>query len=172
MARKLHIWIMAAGALLLTQGLAQAQYQFGPPTGPPGPGSMPVISPYLNLFRGDQSLLLNYWGLVQPQFAFQRSIGGLQQQVTGNTATETQLLNAYSSVAALPPTGVGAGFMTQRAYFMTLQGGGGAFGIGRGVGIGGGGVGGGGAGIAAAAAGAAPGAGGAPFSAGFSPSGR
>jgi hypothetical protein len=89
---------LAAGA-----GEAQAQYQ---------PPSSPVISPYLNLFRGGGSLTSNYFTLVRPQLDFQASLNQVQQQIQYGLQNTT--------VQAIDPgvtTGQVAGFMTHQAYF-------------------------------------------------------
>jgi hypothetical protein len=153
MRRASTTWVLAIGLVLFSNGLVQAQFR--PPTGVGGfgggfggggiggPGSYPVFSPYLNLFRGDQSLMLNYWGLVQPQVAFQQAIGGLQQDVQGlaGQAVNAQLASMQSQYGFIPPTGmIPAGFQTQRLYFMNFRGSGGAgggFGGGMGGGAGG-----------------------------------
>src|SRR5262249_5946387 len=57
---------------------AHAQYPLGPAT---GPGYNPPVSPYLNLVRRGTDPAINYFGLVRPEIAFQRSISSLQQQV-------------------------------------------------------------------------------------------
>src|ERR1700730_9031642 len=77
-------WALSIGLLaFLLNGPVHAQFY---PT-----SARPAISPYVNLLRGNSnSLTLNYYGLVQPQFQFyganaglQQQIGGLQQQYSG-----------------------------------------------------------------------------------------
>jgi hypothetical protein len=88
----------------------------------------PVISPYINLLRNNTFGLnngtlgaLNYYGLVQPQFAFQGQINTLQQQVATNQQMITTGLGATTGV---PVTGHPAYFLSSGAYFLNnLRGG-------------------------------------------------
>jgi hypothetical protein len=76
-----------------------------------GPGVRPPVSPYLNLLnQGDPAI--NYYGLVRPQFAYNRALQNL-----GN---ELNYLEATPQGGSLPPsqTGIRATFMTQYKYFM------------------------------------------------------
>ena len=101
--------VLAIGVFLGVGQMARAQFQFGRPGigGPAGPGSYSTFSPYLNLLRGDQSTLLNYWGLVQPQMSFQQQIGGLQQEFIGGQASDQQMLRmalqSSGGFTAMPP---------------------------------------------------------------------
>jgi hypothetical protein len=117
----------------------------------------PVISPYINLLRNNPIGLnngtlgaLNYYGLVQPQLAFQGQIGNLQQQVATNQQMITTGLGATTGV---PVTGHPAYFLTSGGYFLTsLRGPNTGFG-GGGTGYPGGGFAAGGRGIGGFAAG-------------------
>ncbi|MBM4070093.1 MAG: hypothetical protein FJ271_14240 [Planctomycetes bacterium] len=77
----------------------------------------PMFSPYLNLFRNDAPLFLNYYGLVEPQFQAQAAIGQLQQGVSN-----LQDASMAGKEIAMPATGIRSGYMTQSRYFMTLGG--------------------------------------------------
>jgi hypothetical protein len=88
----------------------------------------PLISPYINLLRNNPTGFtnpalnaINYYGLVQPQFAFQGTINGLQQQVANNQQLITTGLGAATTV---PMTGHPAYFLTNGGYFLNnLRGG-------------------------------------------------
>jgi hypothetical protein len=101
---------------LLTMGTlgsaAWAQMPF--PGG--GPAASPPFSPYLNLLRRDNPMYLNYFGLVQPQQNFQRSIQTLNQNVAGATMAANQAMTTNG----IPGTGHAAYFMNTQGYFLTI----------------------------------------------------
>jgi hypothetical protein len=74
---RLLIFVMTCGCgLAANDALAQLPYlqsrsfsSYGRPGGI-GPTSRPTFSPYLNLLRGENSTLLNYYGLVRPEIEF------------------------------------------------------------------------------------------------------
>ncbi len=109
-----HRFVFAAAVALLLVGGAAAQ------PGGPAPVS-PPFSPYLNLLRGGGSPALNYYGIVRPQQQSSQAIQGVQAGLTSNAATLNDLQNGGS----LPATGVAAGYLTHRGYFLTQGGGGG-----------------------------------------------
>jgi hypothetical protein len=109
--------------LALTSGSALAQRY-----GPTPPGSRPTYSPYLNLFRRGQPLYQNYYGLVRPQQEFERSIAGLQQQVTANRTAIGEAEEAQVN-PNLRPTGHNFGYFSHQGYFLNnARGGGGTAG--------------------------------------------
>jgi hypothetical protein len=85
-----------------------------------GAGVRPPVSPYLNLLNtGDPAI--NYYGLVRPQFAYNRAIQNLGNELNYLEATPQ---------GNLPPsqTGIRSTFMTQYKYFMNNgYGGGGGY---------------------------------------------
>ncbi|MEZ6059940.1 MAG: hypothetical protein R3C19_06235 [Planctomycetaceae bacterium] len=113
------------------------------------PFDRPTVSPYLNLFRGDNSGgVLNYYGLVRPQLDFQQA-----NQQLGMNLQALQLQQNYLQQGGGLQRGVQSysqlGITGHPATFMSFSGvGGGGGGIGAGGigvgGIGGGGIGGGG----------------------------
>jgi hypothetical protein len=74
---RLLIFVMTCGcSLMASDAIAQLPYlqsrsfsSYGRPGGI-GPTSRPTFSPYLNLLRGENSTLLNYYGLVRPEIEF------------------------------------------------------------------------------------------------------
>jgi hypothetical protein len=99
-------------ALTVAAGPARAQYPVNS-RGVPGYTSPPV-SPYINLLRSGSNPAINYYGLVRPQFQFQNSITGLQQQVT--TLDQTQ---AEAEAGVLPSTGHPVQFFNYSHYYST-----------------------------------------------------
>jgi hypothetical protein len=75
--------------------------------------TMPGYSPYLNLLRAGAPPGFNYYGLVRPEVQWRTAVGQLQQQ----TAFNRQEIADVEATAAIPPTGVVAGFQTQTVYF-------------------------------------------------------
>jgi hypothetical protein len=139
------LWLTAL-SFAICSGAAEAQgYQGGAGY---NPGSRPAYSPYLNLTRTDAPAYQNYYGLVRPQVNFANQIQQLDQQQALAGAQTSALEGAFG----LPATGHAANFQTQRKYFQTRGGAGGAArfgGLGGGLaggGLGGGGLGGGGLG--------------------------
>jgi hypothetical protein len=93
-------------ALLLISGaIAHAQ----------GAITQPTVTPWLNLYRGGNSVAMNYYNLVKPEFTVRGAIGQLQQQNNTNQQSITDLTTPAGPLV----TGHAAGFMTQRAYFQT-----------------------------------------------------
>jgi hypothetical protein len=93
-------------ALLLVSGaVANAQ----------GAITQPTVTPWLNLYRGGNSVAMNYYNLVRPEFTVRGAIGQLQQQ----TNTNQQAISDLTVPSGPVVTGHAAGFMTQRAYFQT-----------------------------------------------------
>src|SRR5437879_5398268 len=80
------------------------------------PAKRPAVSPYNNLIRAGTDPAINYYGLVRPEIAFRNAIQQLDQEQANLYQQQQQDLATYN---ALPPTGQGAGFMTQSKYFMT-----------------------------------------------------
>ncbi len=89
------LWLLAL-CCGLTAGDAAAQLpylqsrsfsRYGRPGGI-GPTSRPTFSPYLNLLRGENSTLFNYYGLVRPEIEFRAAN---QQFQSGLGRVDTQL---------------------------------------------------------------------------------
>lgn len=94
MSRQLICVLIAWCGLTASDAAAQLPYQqsrsfssYGRPGGI-GPTSRPTFSPYLNLLRGGNSTLFNYYGLVRPEMEFraanqqfQSSFGRVDQQL-------------------------------------------------------------------------------------------
>jgi hypothetical protein len=100
----------------LCGGTAWGQSMYG--RGPAYPGQRPTYSPYLNLFRGGNPVL-NYYGLVKPEFEFRGAVAGLRTQVAG---AQSDINALQAGDTTLPATGRKVGFMTQSKYFMTMSG--------------------------------------------------
>jgi hypothetical protein len=96
----------------------QAQYPGQPPGGRFGGGAggqlgRPAVSPYLNLLNSGDTAI-NYYGLVRPQFAYNRAIQNLGNEINyleANPAGNQMLQQSFQ-------TGTRATFMTQSKYFM------------------------------------------------------
>jgi hypothetical protein len=73
----------------------------------------PVVSPYINLFRGGVNPAINYYGIVRPEVDFRRSIGGLQQQLIA----QQQAAAAPEEYGVLPATGHLPTFRNYAHYF-------------------------------------------------------
>ena len=83
--------LLAVGVLCtLADSGAPAQFQ-QPRFGGIAPVTQPAVSPYINLLRRDNPAYLNYYGLVRPEVEFRNSINLLQQQVTTNQQSITDL---------------------------------------------------------------------------------
>jgi hypothetical protein len=82
------------------------------------PANRPAFSPYLNLLRTDINPAINYYGIVRPELAFSRTLQQVQAQ-QANLQQQQDL--AATGGIGLPPTGMGAGFMTQSKYFMNVR---------------------------------------------------
>ena len=118
MKRALTLAVLFVIAILATT--AHAQFPPGPAN---GPGYSQPVSPYLNLLRRGSDPAINYYGLVRPEIAFQRSIQSLQQQVNtvgalsaadaqGNNQLSTGhpiMFNNYSHYFGGSPGGIGTG---------------------------------------------------------------
>ena len=80
----------------------------------------PAFSPYLNLLRPGSSTAINYYGLVRPQQDFRAAANTLQSEIQG-VGSAINKMNYLDY--GIRETGHAAGFMTQGANFMSLQGG-------------------------------------------------
>src|SRR5437660_6200260 len=79
-----------------------------------GGGVRPTVSPYLNLLTSGDTAI-NYYGLVRPQFAYNRAIQNLGNDINyleANPGGNQTLQQNFQ-------TGNRATFMTQNRYFMT-----------------------------------------------------
>jgi hypothetical protein len=106
---RIYVAILCGCVLFASE--SQAQYPGSRFGGVGAPGTRPPVSPYLNLLnQGDPAI--NYYGLVKPQFAYNRALQNL-----GN---ELNYLETTPQGGNLPPsqTGIRATFMTQYRYFM------------------------------------------------------
>jgi hypothetical protein len=95
MKRALIPVVLIVMALLATT--AHAQFPQGPAN---GPGYNQPVSPYLNLLRRGSDPAINYYGIVRPEIATQRSLQGLQQQINtvgALTAADAQSNNQLST---------------------------------------------------------------------------
>ncbi|MBM4070085.1 MAG: hypothetical protein FJ271_14200 [Planctomycetes bacterium] len=117
MKRATGLWVLSVVMSLAMAGVSHAQYRAGFPLYRQTYVPRPMFSPYLNLFRNDVPLFLNYYGLVEPQFPAQAAIGQLQQGVSN-----LQDASMAGKEIAMPATGIRSGYMTQSRYFMTLGG--------------------------------------------------
>src|SRR3954471_10368722 len=100
--------VLAAFGMSVSPGPQATLAQAPPPRPAINTTARPTVSPYLNLLRGGQSTALNYYNLVRPQFDFQNSINTLQQEVTSNQQSISQLGQANNT---LPDTGHPVQFM-------------------------------------------------------------
>jgi hypothetical protein len=73
----------------------------------------PAVSPYLQLNRPGESPALNYYGLVRPQLAANKTFLALGADINALDA-QTAALQA----SQLVQTGHASGFMTQGRFFM------------------------------------------------------
>jgi hypothetical protein len=106
-----HAAALCALALLTTA--SRAQYPGGQFGRGPTPFSRPTVSPYLNLLQSGNPAI-NYYGLVRPQFAYDRAIQNLGNNVNALGANVNNLDANQTS-----QTGHRSSFMTQSQYFMT-----------------------------------------------------
>lgn len=118
MKRATCLWILSLAVSLAMANPSHAQLRTGFPLYRQTYVPRPMFSPYLNLFRNDAPLFLNYYGLVEPQFQAQAAIGQLQQGVSN-----LQDSSMAGKELTMPATGSArAGFQTSSSYFMTLGG--------------------------------------------------
>ncbi len=101
-------------AWLFIAAVSYAQFP-GPGGGQFGGGqfSRPTVSPYLNLLNGGNPAL-NYYGLVRPQFAYDRAFQTLGANVNSLGAN----VNSLEAANQAPQTGHRSSFMTHNQYFM------------------------------------------------------
>ena len=104
--------VMCGWALWATVSYAQfpGGNQFGRG---PTPFSRPTVSPYLNLLQSGNPAI-NYYGLVRPQFAYDKAIQNLGTNVN-SLGNNVNSLDANQAIQ----TGHRSSFMTQNQYFMT-----------------------------------------------------
>lgn len=88
----------------------------------PGGFQRPAFSPYLNLNRPGSSRAINYYGLVRPQLQAQSAIQSLEQQISSNRQS---ISNLNTNASGIPDTGHGVSFLNTGGYFMNLNGTGG-----------------------------------------------
>lgn len=88
--RHLSVCLLVTGSCLSTASIANGQVG---PSRFARPSSRPVISPYLNLFRGqaNSSPALNYYGIVRPQQQFMAQNEALNEQL--------QMVNRRSQIS-------------------------------------------------------------------------
>jgi hypothetical protein len=125
-----HIALLCG--LTVFASVGQAQYPGAARFGTFGGGQQrPPVSPYLNLLTGGGDTAVNYYGLVRPQFAYNRAIQNLGSEINylESPAAAQQNQTPFQ-------TGNRSGFMTQNRYFMT-NGYAGAGGYRPGAGVGG-----------------------------------
>jgi hypothetical protein len=79
----------------------------------PGAYPRPVVSPYINLLRGNVNPAINYYGIVRPEIDFRRSLIGLQGQLTA----EQQAVAAQEQYGVQPFTGHATFFRNYSHYF-------------------------------------------------------
>jgi hypothetical protein len=90
------------------------------------PGSQPVVSPYINLLRTNNGVntfggnavnrAVDLYGIVNPQFAFQGALSGLQQQLDVN---QQYLTTGIGGTGGVPVTGHATFFLNSSSYFLT-----------------------------------------------------
>jgi hypothetical protein len=116
--KRLCLLFVGAIALMMSVGVGELHAQPAlPGAGPP----QPTYSPYLNLLRPGGTPAQNYYQLVSPELYARGNLYNLQNQITTNQQSITNLRN---EVAELGSTGHTAQFMNYRSYFMTSGGGG------------------------------------------------
>lgn len=114
---------IALAMVLLASVSASAQLPQQGRIGGIGQTPTPVVSPYINLLRGGNSTLLNYYGLVRPELNFAQSLQGVAAQANANTYA----INNFDP-NAVPTTGSAVRFMNTGSYFTGLNRAGGTFG--------------------------------------------
>ena len=87
-----------------------------------GGASRPTFSPYLNLLNGGgRSPAFNYLGIVRPQQQLNQQFGQLQQQLTKQSQSINQAIQA-SEESLLPTTGNVSVFNSTAGYFNRIPG--------------------------------------------------
>src|SRR5947207_1462635 len=117
------VFTLCGWMFLAAEGQAQYPGQAPFPGGRPGgPGSFggggqvgrPAVSPYLNLLNSGDTAI-NYYGLVRPQFAYNRAIQNLGNEIN---YLEANPAGTQVNQQQFFQTGNRATFMTQYRYFM------------------------------------------------------
>lgn len=108
--------LLAGMGLIAFANLAQAQQPYGTSRtfslrnqstfsrSSIGAGSRPSFSPYLNLLRGGNSTLANYYGLVRPELAFRRADSELQSGI-GQLRGDLNASRSRYNASNLPVSG-------------------------------------------------------------------
>ncbi|MHC4876030.1 MAG: hypothetical protein ACYTGL_05990 [Planctomycetota bacterium] len=112
------LWLMALVCVLTcSDAAAQLPYLqsrsfsgYGRPGGI-GPTSRPTFSPYLNLLRGENSTLFNYYGLVRPEIEF-RAANQQFQSSLGQVNTQLRDYRREAAGSRLSQSGHQVRFMS------------------------------------------------------------
>ena len=105
------------------QQTARAQAVYGPRSRPTSAPHQPRLSPYLNLFRADNSLLTPYHAFVQPRQELQQNLSRQEWQIGRLEQAASRSVETFDSNAnARQPTGRGGSFNNYLHFYRFNQG--------------------------------------------------
>lgn len=121
MSRMISPFTSAATVLVVGLALqqpARAQANYGTLSRPSSAPNQQRLSPYLNLFRADNSLLGPYHSFVQPRQQLQRTLSRQELQISQlQQASSAPGTSSHSGSAARQQTGRGATFNNYLHYY-------------------------------------------------------